>query len=70
MLKYLKIKLVSESLASVTANVVKIICLQLDMLTWLMTNPFVAAVLIQVIVDHTDPFTYKLERCCKHLLMW
>ena len=27
-----------------TANVVKFICIELDKLTWLMTNPFVASV--------------------------
>ena len=42
----------------------------MDMLTWLMTNPFVASVLILGITDPRDPFTYKLEGCCKHLQMW
>ena len=58
---------ISGCLTTVTANFVKIICIELDMLvTWLMTNPFVASVLILVIADPRDPFTYKLEGCCKH----
>ena len=35
------------------------------MLTWLMTNPFL---LILIIADSRDPFTYKLEGCSKHFL--
>ena len=53
-----------------TANFVKIICIEMDMLTWLMTNPFLALVLILVIRNSRDPFTYKLEVCCKRLQMW
>ena len=48
-----------------TANIVKIICIELDMLIRLMTNPFVASVLILGIADPRDPLTYKLEGCCK-----
>ena len=58
---------VSGSLTTVTANFIKIICIKLDMLTWLMTNSFVASVLILAITDPRDPFTYELEGCCKHL---
>ena len=43
---------------------------RIGILTWLMTNPFAASVLILVIPDPNDPFTYKLEGCCKHLQMW
>ena len=50
-----------------TVNFVTIICIALDMLTCLMTNPFVASVLILAIVNSRDPFTYKLEICCRHL---
>ena len=42
---------ISGSLTTVTANFVKILGIELDMLTWLMTNPFVASVLILVIAD-------------------
>ena len=48
MLKSLKREQVSGSLTTVTANVVKIICIELDVLTWLMANSFVASVLILV----------------------
>ena len=61
---------ISGSLTTVTANFVKIVCIELDMLTWLMTNPFVASVLILVIADPRDPLTHKLEGCCKHIQMW
>ena len=37
------------------------------MLIWFMTNPFAVSVLILVIADLRDPFTYKLEECCKRL---
>ena len=47
------------------ANFVKTICIRLDMLTWLMAIPFVASVLIQVIAHPRNPFTYKLNGCCK-----
>ena len=43
------------------SNFVKIICIELDMLTWLMTNPFFASVLILVIADPRNAFTYILE---------
>ena len=46
---------------------VKICCIDLDMLTWLMTNPFVSSVLILVIAGPRNRFTYKLEGCCKIL---
>ena len=52
---------VSGSPTTVTANFVKIICIELDMLTWLMTNPFVTSLLILVIANPWHPFTYKLE---------
>ena len=52
---------ISGSLTAVTVNFVKIICIELDMLTWLITDPFVASLLILVIADLKDPFTYKLE---------
>ena len=58
------------SLTTVTANFVNIICIELDILTWLMTKPFVASVLILVIADTRDPLTYTLEGCCRHLQMW
>ena len=61
---------ISGSLTTVTANFVKIVRIELDMLTWLMTNPFVASVLILVIADLRDPLTHKLEGCCKHIQMW
>ena len=48
----------------------KTICIELDMLIWLMTKPFITSVLILVIADPRDPFSYKMERCCKHLQMW
>lgn len=40
-MKCLKIK-VSDSLMGVSENFVKIICIGLDILTWLIANPFVA----------------------------
>ena len=61
---------ISGSLTIVTANFVKIICIELDMLHWLMTNSFVASVFILAILDPWNSFTYKLEGCCKHLQMW
>ena len=57
-------------LKTLTANFIKIICIGLNVLTWLMTNPFVASVLILVIADPRDPFTYKLEGFCEHVQMW
>ena len=61
---------ISGSLTTVAANFVYVICVELNMLTWLMTNPFVASVLILVIVDPRDPLTYQQEGCCKQFQMW
>ena len=61
---------ISGSLTTVTANFVMIICIELEMLTWLMINPFVASVLTLAIAYPKDPFTCKLQGCCKHLQMW
>ena len=52
------------------SNLDKIICIEMDMLTWLMTNPFIASILILVITDPRDSVTCKLGGCCKHLQMW
>ena len=60
----------SGSLTTVTANFVKIIFIELDMLTRLMTNSVVVSVLIQAIADSRNLFTYKLEGCRNHLQMW
>ena len=54
--KIIKNKIVSRSRTTVTVNFVKNICIELDMLTWLMTNPFVASVMILLIADPMDPF--------------
>ena len=59
----------SGSLTTVTANFVKIIFIELDMLTRLMTNSVVVSVLIQAIADSRNLFTYKLEGCRNHLQM-
>ena len=53
-----------------TANSVKIICIELDVLTWLMPNSFVVSVFILVIADSRDAFTDKPEGYCKYLQMW
>ena len=60
--KCLNIKQVIGSLTSVTATFLKIICIALDMLTWLMTNLFIASVLIMIIEDPWNTFTYVM-RC-------
>ena len=43
------VEMFSGSLMIGIANFVKIICIELDILTWLMINPFIASVLILVI---------------------
>ena len=64
------IKNFSSVLATVTANFVKVIFIELDMLNRLMTNSVVVSVLIQAIADSRNLFTYKLEGCRNHLQMW
>ena len=61
---------VNGNLTTVATNFVKFICIELGMLTWLITNPFAASVLILVTSVPRDPFTYKLEGCYLHLQMW
>ena len=64
------IKNFSSVLATVTANFVKVIFIELDMLNRLMTNSVVVSVLIQAIAGSRNLFTYKLEGCRNHLQMW
>ena len=53
---------------TVTENFIKIVCITVDMLFWLITNPFVASVLTLVIADLREAFTYKLEGCFRYLM--
>ena len=46
---------------AVTEIFVRTICIELDMLTWLVTNPFSSSVLILVIADTRDTFKYQLN---------
>ena len=64
-----KNKISSGCLTTVTANFFKMNLFRIAYVTWFMTNPFFAAVLILFITDPRNSFPYQLQGYCRLLQM-